>query len=314
MTLVLAVLAAVVVVVGSAWAVKRRGSTDAHSVEGYRQTLDTLQSLGARPATSVRARRDDPGAELGASRSSRVARRPVPPQRSAGMPRRPPFGDAGRPEPAPPWAAGRRPSWRPPRRGPAVVLVAAVVVVLGIAAAIALTGHSTPGAKGGSRATGSRTSGSSAPGRKPTTTTTTLPTRYSPADATTTAATYTTPGPTFAMTFTATSGSCWVQVTDASGKTVFAASVAAGTSQTVTGSGPTTVDLGAPTVVQVALDHAPVELPAGYRAPFTMTFAPAGTTAVPGASPASSGTAPASTFGTAPSPSSGGSPSGSTAS
>ena len=44
-----AVVAIVVVVSASAWAMRRRSADDAHSVEGYRQTLNTLQGIGERP-------------------------------------------------------------------------------------------------------------------------------------------------------------------------------------------------------------------------------------------------------------------------
>ncbi|MGH9083437.1 MAG: DUF4115 domain-containing protein [Acidimicrobiales bacterium] len=272
MPIVVAVVAIVVVVFASAWAVRRRSVGDAHSVEGYRQTLSTLQGLGARSSGRPMRLLDDEPRDL--------RRRAGPADRPVG---RRIVDDAGA-GPAPLAGPGIDRAMRAvDRRGPRPHLVVLMLVALVVAAgaAVYLTGrpHHSPGAATGtsnSAGTAGHGTGSHARHR---TTTTTVPLHYQPTTSTASTASYTMPTATYAVTLSVTSGNCWVQVTNAAGTTVFAQTLAAGTSHHLTLSGRMTVNLGAPSVVSVAVDHAPVVFPTGYRGPFTMTFVPASTSA-----------------------------------
>jgi hypothetical protein len=88
-----------------------------------------------------------------------------------------------------------------------------------------------------------------------------------------TAADYTLPNASFQITATGT-GACWVEVDSAAtGKTVWAGELSAGTVQNIQASGVTTVQFGTPTLT-LAVDTIPVVLPSPLRTPFIATFTP----------------------------------------
>lgn len=304
MPIVVAMVALVVILAGSAWAMRRRSGGDAHSVEGYRQTLDTLQGLGShRPPSATRLVDADRREPEGRGPHGRQGVAPPAGRRRAawGSGRSGPSEGRGlafedRAATAPPRHLGvdrGRATWpgeRRPRRQAAVAALLAVVVAAG--AAVYLTGRSHhPSVAAGARASGSSRAGTRAGtggshGHAHHTAPTVPPLRYLPVTSTATTASYTTPTATYALGLSATSGNCWIQVTDAAGTTVFAQTLSAGTSHTLTVQGKATVNIGAPSVVNVSVDHAPVVFPTGYRGPFTMTFMPApaaagGTTSTP---------------------------------
>ena len=93
-----------------------------------------------------------------------------------------------------------------------------------------------------------------------------------PAAPTAYTATYSAPSSPYTVVVGA-SASCWVMATQAStGKVVWTGTVAAGQSQSLVVSGTVVVRLGAPGDASVTIDGKPVQLPAGYRSPFDLTF------------------------------------------
>jgi len=54
MVIVVVIVVVLVVAAGVAWLVRRNGGDDTHSVDGYRNTLDTLQGIRSRTPSSVR--------------------------------------------------------------------------------------------------------------------------------------------------------------------------------------------------------------------------------------------------------------------
>ncbi len=72
-----------------------------------------------------------------------------------------------------------------------------------------------------------------------------------------------------------TSASCWVLATvPSTGRVVWTGTLAPGTSHSFSVSGSVVVRLGAPTDARVTVDGRTAQLPAGYRSPFSLTFAP----------------------------------------
>ena len=93
-----------------------------------------------------------------------------------------------------------------------------------------------------------------------------------PAAPTAYTATYSAPSSPYTVVVGA-SASCWVMATQAAtGKVVWTGTVAAGQSQSLVVSGTLVVRLGAPGDASVTIDGKPVQLPAGYRSPFDLTF------------------------------------------
>jgi len=89
------------------------------------------------------------------------------------------------------------------------------------------------------------------------------------------AATYQVASQSYTLAVAATTGACWVQVTDtATGAVLFTGTLSAGQRDSVTTSGPATVVAGATSAFAVAIDGTLVALPPGAQAPFTLTFQP----------------------------------------
>jgi hypothetical protein len=66
-----------------------------------------------------------------------------------------------------------------------------------------------------------------------------------------------------------------VQATTPNGNVLFSSVLLAGQSHIVAATGPVTVVAGAPSSFAATVDGAPVSLPPGAQAPFTLSFVPA---------------------------------------
>ena len=312
------VVVLVVVTVAVALVRRPRGD-DIHSVANYNHALGTLEHLSERigPPT-VRPVRVVPMGQAG------MTDRVVPPVPVRGTDE---FPDPDAPivfDDARPMERGRTGGSEPSvpartdraqrialdsmnhrsRSGTGVMVVVAVVVVFG--------GLAILGSQRSHRSSHTRTTTTTRPASsgattttvaKPTPTTrptpTTLPNQFvaTTTSSAGTSATYTVPHTNFQITITGT-GSCWVQVgAGATGTTVWAGELSAGTVQNVAASGSTTVQFGTPSLT-LQVDGVPVVLPTSLRTPFVATFSPSAT-ATPGTAPvgssASTTTSPGST-------------------
>lgn len=258
--MVIGIVVAVVVVIVGGLMIGRRRSTEASSVHNYRQTLSTLEQLHGRPWNQDQ---------------ERLARRTEAAGRQVADMRRP--SAAGRPVPSRPLPA--RPTRRslaamdhgPRHLGAPVLAVVIVAAVVGVILYVGARPHrTTPSA--------TRTTDTTSPPttRQSTTTTTSLPARYTAVSTTTSSATYAPATTTYTLLVGASSGSCWMSVTDASGTTVWAQAVTAGAPHSISLSGKATVLIGAPTVATLEIDGVPAVLPTATQSPFTVTLVPAG--------------------------------------
>ena len=301
----------VLVVVAVAVALVRRPhGDDIHSVANYHHALGTLEHLSERigPQT-VRPVRVVP---MGQSGTTEQVVPPVPVRGTDEFPDPDApivFDDArpverGRPGGAEPTTPARTDRAQRialdsmnhrSRPGTGVMVVVAAIVVFG---ALAIVGSQKSHNSSHTRTTtttrpaGSGTTSTTV--AKPTQTTrptpTTLPNQFvaTTTSSAGTAATYTVPHTTFQITITGT-GSCWVQVgSGATGATVWAGELSAGTVQNVPASGSTTVQFGTPSLT-LQVDGVPVVLPTSLRTPFVATFSPS-VMATPGSAPAGSST------------------------
>jgi hypothetical protein len=306
--IVFAVIVVLALIGLAAWAVRRRESTEVHSVEGYRQTLDTLQGIRTRSTSgSVRALGGSSGLETGvpddedaspggissviSSNETGTDRREllfVDPAITAGSLSRGTKRTQDR--------AMSAMNHRPRRMG--APLVAAVVVLALLVVVVVLGAHSRPPHHKTAPTTVATPTTSGAPGAHSTATTqnaathstshtaathkshatapptTTIPTTFKAVSSTATTATYAPPSATYSLGFTTTGGDCWVNVTSGA-TTVFSKTMLGGQTQTVAGNGSMTVTLGAPSAVTITLDHEPLILPAAYGTPFVLTLTPA---------------------------------------
>jgi hypothetical protein len=164
---------------------------------------------------------------------------------------------------------------RPRRLGAPIAAVAAVLVLVAV---LILTGlHSNATKHHGKSA--AATTATTHPATKPqhhesTTTSTTAPPSVSaPTAVTAHTASYTVAASSYSLTLAATTGQCWVDVTNpATGAVLFTTTLQSGQSHAITATGPVTVIAGAPAVFAANVDGAPVTLPPGNQAPFTLTF------------------------------------------
>ena len=170
-------------------------------------------------------------------------------------------------------------SHRPRRLGgplAAIAAVAALVVVLivtGMHTTAPTSSHSHSPAHAGSPAAHPSTTTTTVQAHRPPATSTTVPPVVSgPLLTSAGGATYTVGSATYALVLSATSGPCWIRATDASNSVLFIGTLYAGQSHTITASGPLTVLAGAPSAFTATVNGTPVSLPAGYQAPFTLTF------------------------------------------
>lgn len=279
------VLLGVAVLAGLAiWAFRRRGSDEVHSVAGYQHRLARLEEVRRRQVggsvrilggnNEVEERAGQP--VIGESGRIEIS--------SSSAPRR--FEDTGKlpiqsdRRPPPPYrrreVSMARISRRPRRLGAPIAAAVAVIILvtgLAIAGARSRTPHSTTSTTTGHHK-GTKT-GSTAT----TTTTTARPTTFTAASVSGLDATYQLPFTSYTVEFTATTGNCYIEVTNAQGQVPYASVLDAGQTQQLTLSGNSKVDLGAPAYVQVKVDRTPVTFPSPLPAPLNLIFDASGTTA-----------------------------------
>ncbi len=297
-------LIAVVVVLGVTAAVLllRRSHDDEHSVQHYHRQLHTLEEMRTHPPGHGANGNGDGGDGDEAERTTfpasafRVSGSPTVRLTEADRPVVPPvppppvpnpsqpvsFDDAS-PDPVPAtFMTGNedrviRSIDHRPRRlgGPAAAVGAVLVLVL----VLILTGvHSNP-PKHPKAAVGATTVPARTPPRghhhaSTSTTSTTAPPAVSAPTATTAhGATYTVAAPTYSLDIAATTGECWVDVTDTvTGAVLFTTTLQSGQSHAIAATGPVTVIAGAPGAFSATVNGAPVVLPLGNQAPFTLNF------------------------------------------
>ena len=302
-------LIAVVVVLGVLAAVlmARRTHDDEHSVEHYHRQLHTLEEIRGQPNGGGPSRQDGdvdafPASAFRVSGSSTVrltesGQAPVPPVPPPPVPNpsEPLSFDDASLEPVPAtFMTGNEDrvihsiNHRPRRLGGPAAAVAAVLVLVAV---LILTGLHSDNSKHHGKAA---TSATSTPTTNPpdthhhqatsTTTTTTAPPPVSAATAVAAhTATYTVAVTDYSLTVGATSGECWVEVTNtATGGVLFTTTLQSGQSHTVAATGPVTVIAGAPAVFTATVNGAPVTLPPGNQAPFTLHFQTTGSSTTPG--------------------------------
>ena len=86
--------------------------------------------------------------------------------------------------------------------------------------------------------------------------------------------------PTYSLNLAATTGQCWVDVTNATtGSVLFTMTLTSGQAHAITATGPLTVIAGAPGSFAATVNGQPVTLPPGNAAPFTLHFQTAPATA-----------------------------------
>jgi len=319
----IAVVAVVVVAVGAVVArlTWRSNADESHSVRNHQSALGTMEHLADRPSVRVLGTPDEASTPTG-SPSVHVQDRlgpprvpPVPVREDDGFPdpRGPIVFDDARPSDryrrSPEAAADGFRSERArrqalesmnhrPRRLTITVVVVVLVAGFGV---LAVVGSHRSNHRPTSTATTAPTVGHPGttqpsatsvvrPKKSPrtTTTTTTTPTQIVAVTSTASAATYSTGDTAYVVSLTAT-GACWVDATNrATGTTVFAGTMTAGTNQVLRTTGTMTVDLGTPTV-SMTLNGIPVVLPTPLQSPFVATFSPVAATS------ATSATAPSTT-------------------
>jgi hypothetical protein len=303
-------LVVVVVVLGVIAAVLllRRSHDDVHSVEHYHRQLHTLEEIRAHPAGDSPNGRDSDTADAGdpaafpasafrvsgsstvrLTEADRPVVPPVPPPPVANPSKPVTFDDAS-PDPVPAtFMTGNEDrvidsiSHRPRRLGGPIAAVAAVLVLVLV---LILTGLHSDSTKHHGKAVSAPTTPTTHPATKhkhheaTTTTSTTAPPSVSPPTATTAhTASYTVSASTYSLTLAATTGECWVDVTNpATGAVLFTTTLQSGQSHAISATGPVTVIAGAPGAFAATVNGAPVTLPPGNQAPFTLTFQTAAST------------------------------------
>ena len=79
--------------------------------------------------------------------------------------------------------------------------------------------------------------------------------------------------PSYSLTLSATTGECWVDVDQhRDGRGALHDDSASGQSHAIAATGPVTVIAGAPAAFAATVNGAPVALPSGNQAPFTLHF------------------------------------------
>jgi Domain of unknown function (DUF4115) len=292
------VVAALVVVLLS----RRAAHDDLHSVQGYHRSIHTLESINAHPSapdggaeSTLAMKQAYPESAIRVARTSSVrvtdapsgSLQPVPPL-PVSHPDVPVTFDDTDPS-APPMPSHESPVSRDkamvsinhrPRRLAAPAMAVAAVIVLVVV--LLLTGSHTvvPPRHHGGGSTG-RSNGtfpSPSKGNQTGNTTTTLapPSSSSisvPQSSSSSLATYDVSGGNYSLSFEATSGPCWVDVTNSTTRaTLYAGTLQPGQTQSLNADAPVTVIIGAPTVLAVAVNGSSVALPSGFDTPFTMRF------------------------------------------
>ena len=295
MVVVAVVVVVVLLVAGAFWFLRWRGGDEVQSVQGYRHTLDTLSDIRTRQGGgSVRV--------VGSSGAPVAPNQEAPPGAPERAPRPP---AAGRPlvfddaaPVLPPYELGRPAgplrrdraislmNHRPRRLAGPLLVVLVVLAVLGIVVAVGAHSHkSSPKVAsstttsvahhgGGTTVPPATGHGTHGGGVRPTTTTTTQAPTVALVSSSSTSATFTVPTGSYTLTLGASSGSCWVSVDTPDNQTLFTQTLSGGQSQSVQANGEVLIDIGAPSVVQVAVNGIALSLPSDYQTPFTMTLQP----------------------------------------
>jgi Domain of unknown function (DUF4115) len=296
-------LIVVVVVLGVIAAVllTRRSHDDVHSVEHYHRQLHTLEEMRGHPVGGdlsngspaadkvdeevfpASAFRVSSSSTVRLTQSDRPVVPPVPPP-PVPNPSKPLTFDDASPDPVPAtFMTGNEDrvihsiNTRPRRLGGPAAAVGAVLVLVLV---LILTGlHSNTGKHHGKSASAATTA-TTHPATKQhhhettTTTSTTAPPSVSPPSATTAhTASYTVSDAAYSLNIAATTGQCWVDVTNtATGTVLFTTTLQSGQSHTIAATGPVTVIAGAPAAFSATVNGAAVTLPPGNQAPFTLNF------------------------------------------
>jgi hypothetical protein len=288
-------IVAFIVVVGvvTAGALRRRSRDDVHSVEHYHRSMHTLEEMQGHP--SQPSGNGQSAFPAPAFRVGTPTVRPIEPNETYQPPgpqaAPPPVTNPAEPvmfddevraagdEQVQPEDSDMRESRaihainRPRRRLGAPLAAIGAVAVLIVVLVVTGLHTTTPShhAKASARdlARPAHRSGAS----HPTTTTTTAPPVVSlPSAPTNQSATYQVAVASYTLALSANGGECWVRATDASGTLLFTGIISAGQSQTVPAAGSVTVVAGAPSVFAATVNGAPVTLPPGPVAPFTLKF------------------------------------------
>lgn len=279
----------VIIIVVLLW--KRRTKDEIHSIDHYRNALDTLNEMrtGA-GSSSVRVLDSDEARSLRQPEHREAIRssnpRPVvgpPPGSEDGMVfddtphqnRLSIEGEHERGHQNPEWAISRAQSNPPFQNRQWYVMgiaTAVVIVLLIIGVLIGSSQKSTP-----TSTTTSTTQKTTSKTTIPKTPPTTIPLTYVPqAGGSATAATYTAPSTRYILMITATGGGCWTVANSQPANTqLFAGVVPPGTPQQIPVTGAVQVTLGAPGSVSVQLNGHAVTFPTSFQAPLVLTFQPA---------------------------------------
>ena len=278
MLFVAVLIGAVALAALAVWALRRRGSDEMHSVAGYQHRLERLEEVRRRQVGSVRVvggTGQRPGAPQPpvVGEDGRLEISSSPSQRRV-------FEDTGQvpraPDRPPPTPYRRRRDLsiarmgRRPRRLGAPIAAAAVVIVL--VTGLAIAGAHSRGHPGTTTTTTTVHHKGHSTTSTTTHATTTIPRAFSPASTSGNVATYALPFVSYTVTFTATNGGCYVEVTNSSGEHPYAQVLPAGSTEQLTLTGTSMVILGAPSYVTVQVDRTPVVFPTPVPAPLDLTL------------------------------------------
>lgn len=291
---------------------RRRSHDDVHSVEGYHRQIHTLESMGGHPtrpgddtapAEAARPAYPESAVRLAGTSTVKItdgASPPVPPVPPPPAAEPVSFDDEPSPSATEETTASKVPSTRAarrqdramnamnrrPRRLAAPAAAVGGVVVL-IAVLLVVGEHTVGPGSHRNKGTGHHTTTTVTvqPAvrhhrhRPTTSTTTTVPIVSLPTSGSAGDVTYDVAGSTFVLSLSATTGQCWVQVSDtASGAVLYTGTLGAGGQHTVNATGPLTVVVGAPSVLAASVNGRPVTMPQGYQTPLTMRFVTAAPT------------------------------------
>lgn len=280
MTFVAVLIGAAVLIGLAVWALRRRGSDEMHSVAGYQHRLERLEELRRRQVGSVRvvggtrpSARETPEPVIGEDGRIEISsgnsyRRPVEEEETSRFVTAS-ASDQYRARPT--YRRGRDMSiarmQNRPRRLGAPIAAAAAVVVLVTGLAIAGAHSRTP------RKTATSTTVHTKRHTGTTTTTTTAPPpTFTAASTSGDDATYSLPFASYTVTFKATTGACYVQITNSAGLVPYAQSLAAGATEQLVLTGTSKVTLGAPSHITITVDRTPVTLPNPLPGTLNITF------------------------------------------
>ncbi|MHB8438807.1 MAG: DUF4115 domain-containing protein [Acidimicrobiales bacterium] len=151
---------------------------------------------------------------------------------------------------------------------------AAALVILagGVATALELQPSSSSGRTAPTVAV-HRITARTSQGRSPRGSSLTTTSAFTPTSASTSSATYTLPAADSTLVLTATSGPCWIDVTDvADGAVLWTGTLTSGQSHLLTATGPVHLRLGDAFNVVLRAGGRQVQLPSGFVTPFDATF------------------------------------------